>query len=395
MKTGLVILALSMALLGYSQPGKSIFGSEEYPANVDSIVYYNYRISDSSFAYAYTNSYLYDEDRIIEVFSKSSVTGTPISRANYEFNADGYRVEYINYLWQNGEFANSFKQTYTYNSKNLLEEFISYTWTNGEWKFNNRYVHFYTNDLLTSIDIYSLDANGMVVLKNQRFYEYDGDLIKRFYTTRVSDGVIMSTANYTYDSKGKVISRIDEALTYDRVLKKYFLLPSSRNTYSYDGYSLLREIFTESWVSGNWQSKQKMVYHYRIDSAKRVAICHNNRTIIVSKNSLPAHFRHGDVLGKCVNPKLTGNGNDPKDKVTVSTISAYPNPALEYVTISGVGKGVLRVDLISQSGNVVRSIKSTGSEFITINRDGLPQGFYFIKVIYSNNSVKTLKVLFQ
>ena len=97
MKKFLVLLILNSALLGYSQPGKDNYGGEKYPTNIDSIVYYNYNISENTFSYGYTNSYFYDEDRIVEVSSKSSITGIPISRANYEFNSDGYKVEYTAY----------------------------------------------------------------------------------------------------------------------------------------------------------------------------------------------------------------------------------------------------------------------------------------------------------
>ena len=32
---------------------------------------------------------------------------------------------------------------------------------------------------------------------------------------------------------------------------------------------------------------------------ERVSVCHNNHTITISENAVPAHLRHGDVLGEC------------------------------------------------------------------------------------------------
>lgn len=42
---------------------------------------------------------------------------------------------------------------------------------------------------------------------------------------------------------------------------------------------------------------------------KKVTICHNGRTITISRSALPAHLRHGDTVGPCAgNTAGTGAG---------------------------------------------------------------------------------------
>lgn len=84
------------------------------------------------------------------------------------------------------------------------------------------------------------------------------------------------------------------------------------------------------------------------------------------------------------------------DNPTNSTLSVYPNPAKEYLTISNPQALVwTRIALINSVGEVLYKNDLGGKDDIRIDVSALPRGSYFITTEFENRSTITQKVLVQ
>ena len=67
----------------------------------------------------------------------------------------------------------------------------------------------------------------------------------------------------------------------------------------------------------------------------------------------------------------------------------YPNPFTDYTTIElSDTYQILKIELIDIHGRTVRSINNINSNSITIYRDNLPSGIYFIRIQSDDTYVK-------
>ncbi len=81
-------------------------------------------------------------------------------------------------------------------------------------------------------------------------------------------------------------------------------------------------------------------------------------------------------------------------EISESIWSIYPNPAKEQIQIVGMNGGE-SVELMDMSGKLVRTVKLAEDQTeITVSRNDVPSGLYFIKVQFEN-STSVKKVLFE
>ena len=74
--------------------------------------------------------------------------------------------------------------------------------------------------------------------------------------------------------------------------------------------------------------------------------------------------------------------NEQADQIE---FNVYPNPAQNFVKISLAEKNAT-VELIDAMGRSIENINTKNERTITINRNGLDAGLYFIKVSGKNGS---------
>ena len=72
-------------------------------------------------------------------------------------------------------------------------------------------------------------------------------------------------------------------------------------------------------------------------------------------------------------PLMDDCGNVGIEEATISTVSVYPNPASETLTIEACGEAIL----VDESGRIVREFVVNGKE--TFGLQGLSSGVYFLK----------------
>jgi hypothetical protein len=78
-----------------------------------------------------------------------------------------------------------------------------------------------------------------------------------------------------------------------------------------------------------------------------------------------------------------------------SNVEVYPNPSTDVINVSLKGtNNISRIDMIDINGRVVKSLSGLNSTLVSINRDNLPAGNYFLN-ISSNGVTVTEKVVLK
>lgn len=105
---------------------------------------------------------------------------------------------------------------------------------------------------------------------------------------------------------------------------------------------------------------------------QKVTICHNNNTICVDANAVPAHLAHGDYVGPCNSFAADpGPGDVPVMEVLKTGFSVYPNPGNGNVTVSlnfpdmSGNAGILQI--INETGQVVKTINISNQQKINLS----------------------------
>ena len=75
------------------------------------------------------------------------------------------------------------------------------------------------------------------------------------------------------------------------------------------------------------------------------------------------------------------------------TPNIYPNPVRDYINIDMKNNKIIkRIEILSIDGKVVRIIDHIHSESLTINRENLPSGMYFLRIHSDETFVKKVLI---
>lgn len=113
-------------------------------------------------------------------------------------------------------------------------------------------------------------------------------------------------------------------------------------------------------------------------------------TLNISRNFM-AHYVCNDVLNCNYGPAITSvNDIEP----TNDFISVYPNPATSYTEIISIDYlNNATFEMYDINGKLISSQNVTGTK-IRVNRNDIPAGIYFIKIM-TEEKVQTAKVVFE
>ncbi len=78
------------------------------------------------------------------------------------------------------------------------------------------------------------------------------------------------------------------------------------------------------------------------------------------------------------------------ENIAEQSVSVYPNPATESITV--VGENISAIEICNLFGSVVYEMQSSGSHNV-ISTDGMPAGSYFVKVKMADGKVVTKKIV--
>jgi hypothetical protein len=142
----------------------------------------------------------------------------------------------------------------------------------------------------------------------------------------------------------------------------------------------------------------------------KVMICHNDNSICVDENAVPAHIAHGDYVGYCGSftsneeimiPVNTKNAfsiycNNDKEKLKPE-FNIYPNPAagnfIISVNLTGDHSGNRVINIINSSGQVVKQLNMNGQNRMSINIK--EAGTYSVQLITSKQVITKKLIVVQ
>jgi hypothetical protein len=328
----------------------------------------------------------------------------------FHYNADGNLNSVTEKLVSTGEYIS--KSENLYNEKGLLSGQNYYSWI-GEWIPTGRNQIIYDEmDRISEILIQGYSSGEWINNRWQKNYKYDqdGHLVEFQMVYWYNNMWSPPTTDYsTYDDQGRLIKR--EAL-YSTGNTDYQVI------FNYDSNGLRSEMFAQYPSGTNWFNWWLISYQYDdcgkqqsqiqyigsltewIPSTKtitynsfktsqfpgnKVPICHNGNTIYVSKNAVNAHLAHGDCIGECtVEKKNSGQENKNEEKKQKPLFTVYPNPAWDKFTIKidqDESCEPKRVELTDFYGKLLKNFSIKDNSDVTIYRNNLPKGTYFIRVV--------------
>ncbi len=404
MRTRIPLIVISLFLTiaaGYSQPGRDRVSSAFFLQDYTAISVWDSELNRWEASTRQVAVYN-ERNRLIESVAINDVTGDTISKTTSTYNDQG-RVEIQLYSeLREGEWYELRYLYFEYDEFNRRTSVTTYIREEGEWVFSSRarqYNLIYDeNDRLLSYESqHWIDGEWQTTAIDYNEYDELGD---RVYQLRrlMPSGQKSYQVFYTY-MDNKMLTR--HVQSWNRSTGEW--VDSYRDQYHYDQCGLRSDFIRQRIVGGQWANSQKTEYFYRValpygtaQRDRKVEICHNGRTIMVSENAVAAHLAHGDCLGPCPDEQSARNRAAETERERQFTI--YPNPARETATLDlrelSERDNIRRVEIADSRGNRLRTINVRGETELTIARGSLPAGNYYIRLVGSRGEYSAV-LIFQ
>ena len=361
-------------------------------------------------------TFLYNTDQFDIMAMKSALAtdSVPESRTNIEYNGD--MATSVNWVWQDGEWKESTKTETYMRSETTLDSTIIYMYDT----VSSTYVKYskiameYDGDMKTKDITYMRDSiTGEMVLMMQTDYTYDGngyltgqqtnilspdinDLVPlskieyfvsdagvkdssktSYWVADMSMWQPMTMSHYYYQGNGKLDYNID--FTYDFVNQVWVKAHKAEYMYNTQGYVISES--RSNWIdaSQTWDPASKDSTIYKDDTKPLVDINMQKSTI---SNELMVYQKTYLTYDQASSAQLTAF-----DK----SISVYPNPATEYITLRVNHPENASMKLYNFNGKLILE-KNLQKEISTFPVQNLQKGSYLIRVD-NNNKVSSRIIL--
>lgn len=386
----LIVFVMLVVMAGslYAQRDNRVI--EDYPEQLDSMYYMKWDAANEQWIKENVRHYFYTKENLTSLLLLDGLTRDSVWVWNYYYdNSNNQNLDILE-KWTGGVKAYSQKKESQFQN-NLKQSEVIFVWKNNSWVQSSKYTYTYQGDLVLS-NLYQL-TNKAGAFYNYQYsrYSYNSqNKITELLTYNSSDGSFVKSTEYIYqfDKLSQAIFKVAQKSTAG-------VAPEIKNSqlreYKYDQYGLLREVFFYNWENEQWVLAYKYIYFYKIDFARKVTICHNERTINVAKEAVPAHLAHGDYLGKC---KVTILNPKDERKSLQNAISVFPNPAKDNFTLklNTQETGAKHYGIYNLTGKLVKTAQ-IGSDETFVDITGIPNGIYLIKVF--GNQVYEQKIVKQ
>jgi Secretion system C-terminal sorting domain len=391
------LLHLALISLLYPWQGLSAAGDEYLKYfRTDSAYVCSWNSSDSTWVPASVQLYQYDKGRLMNIFTYDYTNRAEQGKSEYSYNTEGLIESVVNYYYSNG-WVPATRNLYTYNPLGQVSEIRIQKNTNSSWtddRIQMNYVYNSSGKVTEYQMIYWRNNEWTPPTTDYSFYDDTEKLIRR--EAVYSSGIIDYRIHYTYTEcnlLSEMYAQYPGTVGWNNLWKADY-------QYNPCGFKISQVQYTGS--GSDWIPNTKTIsftyFKPELYPWRRVPICHKGRTIIVSINAVKAHLNHGDCLGPCHG----SDGSDDNENRRRSSFipdrpfSVYPNPASDRITIDlrkGGESDFTKIELLDFRGNVIRTINVFDEEQVTIPRDGLAGGQYFLRVIAGE--VYNLMVIFK
>lgn len=380
----------------YSQRGNG--GLVNKPVlRTDQIIEYTWDTEKSEWAIknGIKYNYTYENGEIQELTTSDYFTGIPISRMIHSYSPEKILKETIYQSWVSGIWINTRRDLWFSNDEGLTVEALIQLWQNDTWVNRIRYTDYqYDNRRLLQYT-YQTWINGQWINSFYDSWQYDerGILVLR---EQIRVNIPINKFIYLVDE-----NNFRQSLTLFNWINGAWL-ENNRRLYEYNQCGRTTAVVHQLYKDGNWVNSTRQEYIYslsteNIKSGVKVPVCHNGHTIYISKNALKAHLAHGDCIGECTVEKIPDRRSfDEKEKQEKPPFTIYPNPAREKITIKfdkDECKDAKRLELTDFYGKLINSYNIKDFSDLTIYRDNLVSGRYFIRLV--EKEVYSAVVIFE
>ena len=273
-------------------------------------------------------------------WNAQSSTWTENSKIVFSYNVNNDIDTVITYSW-NTMWENDYKEVYLFNSNNNNTKTIIYRWVNNTWQyFEKTNSKFDSNNMFTSVvsEDY-VSSNSSWEYSDSTFYSNQGDDIDYY-------------EGYDWDGTAWEKSEKDDLTHNTSYSFSDLLLPieyqEDDEIYLYFTHMLTKLVIYEG-DAGNWVPDMDADFFY------------SNITI----NSLE---------------------NNKQE-----SISIYPNPATDFITIANKSNKLLNMYIFDISGKKIMQQSFSSSKKIDISK--LESGVYFIQLMDQTETVYTEKLI--
>lgn len=353
---------------------------------------YNYRMT----GYSAEGNYLicrfyYNEQRQLEAVYEE-VPGDFKLYDSVRYNEAGQLVRLDGYQWLANQWKHVYYVEYGYNDNGQIATRTNYNHLSGEFQLGGVYEYTYNSD-------------GQLILTELTMM---GDVCQRVEYV-YADG-LLQVETWSYPDYSSPSGAFE---------------PAERIRYNYEDGRLVREL-DSLYANGMWTYYGKCEYVYdqvgnctefhRYDMAndetERSVYTFDERT--VSETLIPWNPELGrphvynnvniytseefwtldvDMVLQYVGDYIytyAGINDAGIADVEQLPLDVFPNPAINEITISGIGEGLHQMDIVDMSGRVVMSGNVT--ETSPIDLSGLQGGCYLVRVL-TDNGLHSAKVI--
>jgi hypothetical protein len=365
-----------------------------YPKQVDSVYAYVWKGSTANWELSTIWQYQSSVGRHDALLFINAIDRSPKQNWEYVHDGRGNRIFEVSKVWWNNKWDLYLKRESEYDSSDKKTNQIISFWKNGGWVLTTNISFEYIEDKLYRTYTRKWDQNGLLYDLSFSESKYEHEKLTEVREYKMPDLTLTRVSKYTYNTNG----HLEELLILNPVegeVSENNFVPAQLHRYTYDEYNLLRELISHDWNGSDWISANRFKYHYSLDKAKKVAICHNGQTICVSINALKAHLNHGDKLGKCsvTEQNEKKNWNTNSDAQSRFPFIIYPNPVKHSFTIKYDGDNSIcinRIDILDSNGKIVKTTKTSEIEGIIIDRGSLKAGRYYIRLSGEESFMSTI-----
>jgi len=361
-------------------------------------IFYRWDMEDSSWYWTDRFLFTYDNGKLSDRFHyESRILVTPDydtlsynHRTVYNYDVYGNPVDSTSYWWdtKTGDWVKSWFFVITYDADGNKTEETGSRWDLeiSDWVLMDRQTYAYDmNGNKTEEISYQRNFDGVGMVKYQMrifFYDAQSNLtmwVEFSWDSRTRDWIRTQREVFTYDVNGN----ITEILVYIWNSRARDWKLNGRLSYQYDDRGNITEESVYLWrpASGDWELHWGNSYTYDLNG---------NMT-------QHTYYYVWDSSADIFDPKLktvffwSEIATNVSDHKTDPGCIIYPNPFTDYTTVRLPDKSqVQKIDLIDINGRKIRSINNIYNHTVTIYRDDLPSGIYFIRIHSDDIDIRKL-----
>ena len=295
----------------------------------------------------------------------------------YEYNSNNLRTKESYFYFDYGVKETGWKNEYEYDGNLNNTAVYGYSWNNTDYEYSDKTIITYrTDNKISTYTLYYWETNGWLE-DSQNTYLYNNQglnietVIKTWYNNSWTNS---QKANYAYDAN----NNMDEMIIYDYDFLTSTWLEKTLTTNTYDNtFTFNESILPRGNILPQITYPNFNVNTSNIPLTAYFASYSNNQWV----GYQDVTYFYSDVMIEQTN--IENNSN--------SKITLYPNPASDFITISGI-EGTSKIILTNEIGLIVQQ-SIIDNNILTL--ENLKSGVYFYTISQNNTTITTGTIIIK